>query len=223
MLKKNKQTNSPTPQKCHFVSDIKNELSEKIERTQTIYINSWNAVRKVWTEKRPNGFRIWSASDRVSLSPSRPVSSVHSTTTVVHNTSTFAGDQSQPIVISDTPSPAVSIITIHSDSEDEDDRKFPAAWWARTLTLNSGSEKINLKYSFTPLLFCPAALVRVRGRTWSAAWRCTTPTTLTLLPAARWALKTAPSLPSLWPSSCPQWRASRGRAQPTKLRQLQVL
>lgn len=59
---------------------------------------------------------------------SRPVSSVHSTTTVVHNTSTFAGDQSQPIVISDTPSPAVSIITIHSDSEDEDDRKFPAAW-----------------------------------------------------------------------------------------------
>uniref|UniRef100_A0A4W6FU88 non-specific serine/threonine protein kinase n=1 Tax=Lates calcarifer TaxID=8187 RepID=A0A4W6FU88_LATCA len=48
-------------------------------------------------------------------------------TTVVHNTSTFAGDQSQPIVISDTPSPAVSIITIHSDSEDEDDRKFPAA------------------------------------------------------------------------------------------------
>uniref|UniRef100_A0A665UNP5 non-specific serine/threonine protein kinase n=1 Tax=Echeneis naucrates TaxID=173247 RepID=A0A665UNP5_ECHNA len=49
------------------------------------------------------------------------------TTTVVHNTSAFAGDQSQPIVISDTPSPAVSIITIHSDSEDEDDRKFPAA------------------------------------------------------------------------------------------------
>uniref|UniRef100_A0A3Q4G3S0 non-specific serine/threonine protein kinase n=1 Tax=Neolamprologus brichardi TaxID=32507 RepID=A0A3Q4G3S0_NEOBR len=39
----------------------------------------------------------------------------------------FAGDQSQPIVISDTPSPAVSIITIHSDSEDEDDTKFPAA------------------------------------------------------------------------------------------------
>lgn len=60
--------------------------------------------------------------------PSRPVSSVHSATSVVHKTSTLAGDQSQPIVISDTPSPAVSIITIHSDSEDEDDRKFPAAW-----------------------------------------------------------------------------------------------
>ncbi|KAM9351180.1 homeodomain-interacting protein kinase 1 [Symphorus nematophorus] len=58
-------------------------------------------------------------------SRARPVSSVHSATTVVQNT--FAGDQSQPIVISDTPSPAVSIITIHSDSEDEDDRKFPAA------------------------------------------------------------------------------------------------
>ncbi|XP_031701685.1 homeodomain-interacting protein kinase 1 isoform X2 [Anarrhichthys ocellatus] len=52
---------------------------------------------------------------------------VSSATTVVHNTSAFAGDQSQPIVISDTPSPAVSIITIHSDSEDDDDRKFPAA------------------------------------------------------------------------------------------------
>ncbi|XP_019967066.1 homeodomain-interacting protein kinase 1 isoform X2 [Paralichthys olivaceus] len=60
-------------------------------------------------------------------SRARPVSSVHSAHTVVHNTSTLGGDQSQPIVISDTPSPAVSIITIHSDSEDEDDRKFPAA------------------------------------------------------------------------------------------------
>ncbi|KAJ3586465.1 hypothetical protein NHX12_012863 [Muraenolepis orangiensis] len=39
-----------------------------------------------------------------------------------------AGDRSQPIVISDTPSPAVSIITIHSDSEEEeDDSKFLAA------------------------------------------------------------------------------------------------
>uniref|UniRef100_UPI0037E8BD4F homeodomain-interacting protein kinase 1 n=1 Tax=Semicossyphus pulcher TaxID=241346 RepID=UPI0037E8BD4F len=60
-------------------------------------------------------------------SRARPVSSVHAASTVVHNTSAFAGDQSQPIIISDTPSPAVSIITIHSDSEDEDDRKFPAA------------------------------------------------------------------------------------------------
>lgn len=55
VLKKNKQTNSP-----------------KIERTQTIYINSWNAVRKVWTEKRPNSFRIWSGSDRVSCPPPGP-------------------------------------------------------------------------------------------------------------------------------------------------------
>uniref|UniRef100_A0A8C9YXM8 non-specific serine/threonine protein kinase n=1 Tax=Sander lucioperca TaxID=283035 RepID=A0A8C9YXM8_SANLU len=56
------------------------------------------------------------------FSPCRPVSSA---TTVLHNASALAGDQSQPIVISDTPSPAVSIITIHSDSDDEDDRKFP--------------------------------------------------------------------------------------------------
>ncbi|XP_071759395.2 homeodomain-interacting protein kinase 1 isoform X2 [Centroberyx gerrardi] len=60
-------------------------------------------------------------------SRARPVSSLQSAATVVHNSPTLAGDQSQPIVISDTPSPAVSIITIHSDSEDEDDRKFPAA------------------------------------------------------------------------------------------------
>uniref|UniRef100_A0A8C5DPI8 non-specific serine/threonine protein kinase n=1 Tax=Gouania willdenowi TaxID=441366 RepID=A0A8C5DPI8_GOUWI len=51
-----------------------------------------------------------------------PVSLVRPTT-VVHNPS-FAGDQSQPIIISDTPSPAVSIITIHSDSEDEGDTKW---------------------------------------------------------------------------------------------------
>ncbi|XP_029973812.1 homeodomain-interacting protein kinase 1 isoform X2 [Salarias fasciatus] len=58
-------------------------------------------------------------------SRARPVSSVQSSS-VVHSSS-LAGDVSQPIVISDTPSPAVSIITIHSDSEDEDEAKFPAA------------------------------------------------------------------------------------------------
>ncbi|XP_066527305.1 homeodomain-interacting protein kinase 1 isoform X5 [Hoplias malabaricus] len=39
----------------------------------------------------------------------------------------ISGDPSQPIVISDTPSPAVSIITIPSDTEDEDDTKVPPA------------------------------------------------------------------------------------------------
>ncbi|MEQ2248798.1 hypothetical protein ILYODFUR_022738, partial [Ilyodon furcidens] len=52
---------------------------------------------------------------------------LHSASTVVHSTSSFPGDQSQPIVISDTPSPAVSIITIHSDSEDEGETKVMAA------------------------------------------------------------------------------------------------
>ncbi|KAM9855780.1 homeodomain-interacting protein kinase 1 isoform 2-T2 [Aulostomus maculatus] len=65
----------------------------------------------------------------------RPVSSVHSASTVVH-TSSFTGDQSQPIVISDTPSPAVSIITIHSDSEDEDDRKLSVACSGRSQRTN---------------------------------------------------------------------------------------
>ncbi|MED6291558.1 hypothetical protein CHARACLAT_024866, partial [Characodon lateralis] len=52
---------------------------------------------------------------------------LHSASTVVHSTSSFPGDQSQPIVISDTPSPAVSIITIPSDSEDEGETKVMAA------------------------------------------------------------------------------------------------
>ncbi|XP_026092935.1 homeodomain-interacting protein kinase 1-like isoform X4 [Carassius auratus] len=54
-------------------------------------------------------------------SRARPTSSQQPTSSVAHN----CGDVSQPIIISDTPSPAVSIITIHSDTEDEDDRKFP--------------------------------------------------------------------------------------------------
>ncbi|XP_051518792.1 homeodomain-interacting protein kinase 1 isoform X2 [Myxocyprinus asiaticus] len=54
-------------------------------------------------------------------SRARPTSSMQPTPLVGHN----CGDASQPIVISDTPSPAVSIITIHSDTEDEDDRKIP--------------------------------------------------------------------------------------------------
>ncbi|XP_076133248.1 homeodomain-interacting protein kinase 1-like isoform X2 [Alosa pseudoharengus] len=59
-------------------------------------------------------------------SRARPVSSLQPAATLAHNPG-FNGDQSQPIIISDTPSPAVSIITIHSDTEDEDDRKFPPA------------------------------------------------------------------------------------------------
>lgn len=34
---------------------------------------------------------------------------------------------SQPIIIPDTPSPAVSVITIRSDTEDEDDNKYSLA------------------------------------------------------------------------------------------------
>ncbi|XP_046895320.1 homeodomain-interacting protein kinase 1 isoform X5 [Hypomesus transpacificus] len=55
----------------------------------------------------------------------RPVSTVQSASSLVQTSLAFVGDQSQPIIISDTPSPAVSIITIHSDTEDEDERKFP--------------------------------------------------------------------------------------------------
>nr|XP_046200329.1 homeodomain-interacting protein kinase 1-like isoform X2 [Oncorhynchus gorbuscha] len=59
-------------------------------------------------------------------SRARPVLSLQTAAPMVHNTPlpALSGD---PIIISDTPSPAVSIITIHSDTEDEDDGKFPAA------------------------------------------------------------------------------------------------
>ncbi|XP_075997071.1 homeodomain-interacting protein kinase 1 isoform X2 [Genypterus blacodes] len=40
---------------------------------------------------------------------------------------TSSATLSQPIIISDTPSPAVSIITIHSDTDTEDERKFHPA------------------------------------------------------------------------------------------------
>lgn len=115
-----------------FVENV-SIFSAHYRRILTCHLKSWNR------------FCICNQAVKERLCPSRPVSSVHSaSTSVVHKTSTLAGDQSQPIVISDTPSPAVSIITIHSDSEDEDDRKFPAAWWAHFL-----SEE----FEFSPVLF----------------------------------------------------------------------
>ncbi|KAM9814180.1 homeodomain-interacting protein kinase 1 [Neosynchiropus ocellatus] len=50
--------------------------------------------------------------------------SLLSSATVTPN---FSATLSQPIIISDTPSPAVSIITIHSDTDTEDERKFHPA------------------------------------------------------------------------------------------------
>uniref|UniRef100_A0AAZ3SQ32 non-specific serine/threonine protein kinase n=1 Tax=Oncorhynchus tshawytscha TaxID=74940 RepID=A0AAZ3SQ32_ONCTS len=49
---------------------------------------------------------------------------------------------SQPIIISDTPSPAVSVITIHSDSDEEDERKFHPSRSKITIVLrfSSGDE-----------------------------------------------------------------------------------
>ncbi|XP_012991872.2 homeodomain-interacting protein kinase 1 isoform X1 [Esox lucius] len=48
-------------------------------------------------------------------------------TTVLTPPTCSAAALSQPIVISDTPSPAVSVITILSDSDEEDERKFHPA------------------------------------------------------------------------------------------------
>uniref|UniRef100_A0A3Q3X3H5 non-specific serine/threonine protein kinase n=1 Tax=Mola mola TaxID=94237 RepID=A0A3Q3X3H5_MOLML len=74
-----------------------------------------------------NSGAVHSRAQQAKRSKGRHAESRTRSDTHIMNTSTFTGDQSQPIVISDTPSPAVSIITIHSDSEDEDDRKFPPA------------------------------------------------------------------------------------------------
>lgn len=50
---------------------------------------------------------------------------VHSSALV--SSQSYSAILTQPIIISDTPSPAVSVITIHSDSDDEDERKFHPA------------------------------------------------------------------------------------------------
>lgn len=39
-------------------------------------------------------------------------------------------EQHQPIVIPDTPSPPVSVITIRSDTDEEEDSKYKPARWA---------------------------------------------------------------------------------------------
>ncbi|CAL8379292.1 unnamed protein product [Boreogadus saida] len=50
-----------------------------------------------------------------------------STTSLLSSSEVTPAVLSQPIIISDTPSPAVSIITIHSDTDTEDERKFHPA------------------------------------------------------------------------------------------------
>ncbi|XP_043928829.1 homeodomain-interacting protein kinase 1 isoform X3 [Protopterus annectens] len=59
--------------------------------------------------------------------PSQVFSLVHSSpvcTTSAYNTVIPAKEQRQPIIIPDTPSPAVSVITIRSDTDDEEDSRI---------------------------------------------------------------------------------------------------
>lgn len=56
---------------------------------------------------------------------------------------------SQPIIISDTPSPAVSIITIHSDTDTEDERKFHPARWGQDTPLYS----LSVCFFMSPIYF----------------------------------------------------------------------
>ncbi|XP_077459245.1 homeodomain-interacting protein kinase 1-like isoform X2 [Stigmatopora argus] len=57
----------------------------------------------------------------------RGISTASVLSTNAVTSSSLMATLSQPIVISDTPSPAVSIITIHSDTDTEDERKFHPA------------------------------------------------------------------------------------------------
>ncbi|KAJ8259462.1 hypothetical protein GJAV_G00169550 [Gymnothorax javanicus] len=75
--------------------------------------------------KRSKGRRIDSRSRATSRL--EPTGTVTHKTPLLPNSPAYSAALSQPIIISDTPSPAVSIITIHSDTEDEDERKFHPA------------------------------------------------------------------------------------------------
>lgn len=72
---------------------------------------------------------------------------------------------SQPIVISDTPSPAVSIITIHSDTDTEDERKFHPSRWGQDTPLHNLTDlwflKVPLVSYFFHLWFNCASLIFV--------------------------------------------------------------
>uniref|UniRef100_A0A3B3U6S6 non-specific serine/threonine protein kinase n=1 Tax=Poecilia latipinna TaxID=48699 RepID=A0A3B3U6S6_9TELE len=66
---------------------------------------------------------------------------------------------SQPIVISDTPSPAVSIITIHSDTDTEDERKFhPASRTERTNVISCVTVHDSDSSTTSPLTPLPRSL-----------------------------------------------------------------
>uniref|UniRef100_A0A8C7Z9E5 non-specific serine/threonine protein kinase n=1 Tax=Oryzias sinensis TaxID=183150 RepID=A0A8C7Z9E5_9TELE len=66
---------------------------------------------------------------------------------------------SQPIVISDTPSPAVSIITIHSDTDTEDERKFhPASRSERTNVISCVTVHDSDSSTASPLTPLPRSL-----------------------------------------------------------------
>uniref|UniRef100_A0A674MJT3 non-specific serine/threonine protein kinase n=1 Tax=Takifugu rubripes TaxID=31033 RepID=A0A674MJT3_TAKRU len=66
---------------------------------------------------------------------------------------------SQPIIISDTPSPAVSIITIHSDTDTEDERKFhPASLSQRTNVISCVTVHDSDSSTASPLTPLPRTL-----------------------------------------------------------------
>uniref|UniRef100_A0A3Q0SA77 Homeodomain interacting protein kinase 1 n=1 Tax=Amphilophus citrinellus TaxID=61819 RepID=A0A3Q0SA77_AMPCI len=86
--------------------------------TQQILIpSSWQQVP---------GVAIHSSAHQPNVTES-PVETIHSDAAVQQGHSWSSAVLSQPIVISDTPSPAVSIITIHSDTDTEDEHKFHPA------------------------------------------------------------------------------------------------
>ncbi|KAM9759900.1 homeodomain-interacting protein kinase 1 isoform 1-T1 [Menidia menidia] len=84
--------------------------------------HSWRNINQTRTQQERKKVKARRGENR-----NRGISaaSLLSNSGVTPHTSTLA--LSQPIIISDTPSPAVSIITIHSDTDTEDERKFHPA------------------------------------------------------------------------------------------------
>ncbi|XP_013857591.1 homeodomain-interacting protein kinase 1 isoform X2 [Austrofundulus limnaeus] len=80
--------------------------------------HSWRNVTQPRTQQERK-----KAKTRCTENRNRGASLLNSSVTA----STSTAMLSQPIVISDTPSPAISIITIHSDTDTEDERKFHPA------------------------------------------------------------------------------------------------
>uniref|UniRef100_A0A8C7M5F8 non-specific serine/threonine protein kinase n=1 Tax=Oncorhynchus kisutch TaxID=8019 RepID=A0A8C7M5F8_ONCKI len=103
------------PRSCQGVTIPKKE-KQKCLQTSRVYLSAWSAR---WRGGGGCGFGSFLLVDLSQASSQAQKQ--------------YLKPLSQPIIISDTPSPAVSVITIHSDSDEEDERKFHPTIYIDTL------------------------------------------------------------------------------------------